>query len=156
VLLADQDRSTWDRPAIDTASHMVESILRRRKPGVYQNQAAIACLHSLAPSFEETDWPMVVELYDELLDANPSPVVALNRAIAIAMADGAEAGIAVVRESHPTPLSATTSPSPPPSANSRCAPATARVQRRTSRERWNCRRRRRRNGSCCENCVSAT
>ena len=98
IVLAEQDRSRWDMSMIaDGLRHLDQSasgdVVTR-----YHTEAAIAACHACAPSFEETDWPMVVELYDELLGANPSPVVALNRAIAIAMADGPEAGIAVVDE----------------------------------------------------------
>src|SRR5712691_3326988 len=64
----------------------------------YHTEAAIAACHATAPSFDETDWPRVVELYDELLATNPSPVVALNRAIALAMANGAAAGIAAAEK----------------------------------------------------------
>ena len=93
VLLADQDRSRWDHEAIARASQMVESILRRRKPGVYQIQAAIACLHSIAPSFEETDWSQIIVLYSLLEARLPTPVVRVNRAVAIAEVDGPAAGL---------------------------------------------------------------
>jgi RNA polymerase sigma-70 factor (ECF subfamily) len=92
VLLEDQDRSRWDRAEIDEGRSLVESALRRRRPGPYQLQAAIAACHSGA----ESDWPQIVRLYDELLRVQPSPVVELNRAVAVAMADGPGAGLAEI------------------------------------------------------------
>ncbi len=90
VLLEEQDRSLWDEDEIAEGRSLVESALRRRRPGPYQLQAAIAACHTGARS----DWPQIVALYDELLRLEPSPVVELNRAVAVAMADGAEAGLA--------------------------------------------------------------
>jgi RNA polymerase sigma-70 factor (ECF subfamily) len=83
-----QDRSVWDRAAIEEAHELVETALRAGPPGRFTLQAAIACLHAQAPSWEETDWPQIVTLYGALLERWPSPVVALNRAIAVSMADG--------------------------------------------------------------------
>jgi RNA polymerase sigma-70 factor, ECF subfamily len=83
-----QDRSVWDRAAIEEAHELVETALRAGLPGRFTLQAAIACLHAQAPSWEETDWPQIVTLYGALLERWPSPVVALNRAIAVSMADG--------------------------------------------------------------------
>jgi RNA polymerase sigma-70 factor (ECF subfamily) len=83
-----QDRSAWDRAAIEEAHELVEAALRAGPPGRFTLQAAIACLHAQAPSWEETDWPQIVTLYGALLERWPSPVVALNRAIAVSLADG--------------------------------------------------------------------
>jgi len=91
--LEDQDRSLWDRDAIEEGHHLVVAALRGggRRFGL---QAAIAALHATAPSYAETDWPQVLTLYDALLAAWPSPVVALNRAIAVSMVRGPEAALA--------------------------------------------------------------
>ena len=97
VLLEDQDRSAWDQGAIREGIDLVERALRmsdRRRPGPYALQAAISAVHAEALSFEETDWPQVLALYDVLQAAHPSPVVALGRAIAFGMVAGPEAGLA--------------------------------------------------------------
>jgi RNA polymerase sigma-70 factor (ECF subfamily) len=89
--LEDQDRGAWDRDAIAEADRLVVSALGapgRAAPGRFALQAAIAALHAQAPSYAETDWPQIVVLYDALLAVWPSPVVALNRAVAVAMVDG--------------------------------------------------------------------
>jgi RNA polymerase sigma-70 factor, ECF subfamily len=98
--LADQDRSAWDRRAIAEADRLVVRALTAsgRPPGRFALQAAIAALHAQAPSHAETDWPQILTLYDSLLAAWPSPVVALNRAVALAMVDGPAAALAVVEE----------------------------------------------------------
>lgn len=88
VLLEDQDRSSWDREAIAEADRLVVEALRGGRPGRYALQAAIATLHACAPSYAETDWAQIVQLYDALLAVWPSPVVALNRAVAVGMVDG--------------------------------------------------------------------
>jgi RNA polymerase sigma-70 factor (ECF subfamily) len=88
LLLDEQDRSAWDRAAIAEGDRLIVEALRGGRPGRFALQAAIAALHAEAPSFEETDWPQVVQLYDELLKVWPSPVVALNRAVAVAMVAG--------------------------------------------------------------------
>lgn len=88
VLLEAQDRGLWDRAAIAEGLARVERALRARPVGVYALQAAIAAVHAEAPSADATDWRQIVALYDVLLAARPSPVVALNRAAALAMADG--------------------------------------------------------------------
>jgi RNA polymerase sigma-70 factor (ECF subfamily) len=88
VLLEDQDRSQWDRAAIAEADRLVVEAMRGGSPGRYALQAAIATLHASAPSYPATDWPQIVELYDALLTVWSSPVVALNRAVAVAMVDG--------------------------------------------------------------------
>ncbi len=87
VLLADQDRSRWDRAAIDEGVALVVEAMRGG-PGRFTVQAAIAALHAQAPSYDETDWPQVLRLYDVLAAVWPSPVVDLNRAVALAMVDG--------------------------------------------------------------------
>jgi RNA polymerase sigma-70 factor (ECF subfamily) len=94
--LEDQDRSLWDRELIAEADRLVVAALRAGPPGRFALQAAIAALHAQAPSYDATDWPQVVALYDELLRVWPSPVVALNRAVAVAMVDGPAAALAEV------------------------------------------------------------
>jgi RNA polymerase sigma-70 factor (ECF subfamily) len=96
VLLPEQDRSLWDRARIAEGSALVERSLRSRRFGPYTLQAAIAAVHAEAPDTGATDWPQIAGLYDVLLRADPSPVVELNRAVAIAMRDGPEAGLALV------------------------------------------------------------
>ncbi|MBO0789148.1 MAG: RNA polymerase sigma factor, partial [Actinobacteria bacterium] len=98
LLLADQDRSRWDRAAIAEGTALVPEALRGGRPGRFALQAAIAALHDEAPSYAVTDWRQIVQLYGELLRAWPSPVVALNRAAAVAMADGPAAGLAEIAE----------------------------------------------------------
>ena len=93
VLLEQQDRSRWDRAEIAEGETLVESALRAGAVGPYQVQAAIAALHAAAPSVDETDWPQIAALYGVLAQLAPGPVVALNRAVAIAMADGPRAGL---------------------------------------------------------------
>jgi RNA polymerase sigma-70 factor, ECF subfamily len=98
VLLDEQDRSLWNRDQIGDASKLVEGALSSRGFGVYTLQAAIAALHAEAPSTEATDWAQIVALYDVMLRTDPSPVVELNRAVAVAMRDGPAAGLAVIDE----------------------------------------------------------
>ncbi|QTJ69286.1 RNA polymerase sigma factor [Rhodococcus sp. ZPP] len=98
VLLEDQDRGCWDRASIEEGSALVLTALTGGPPGPYGVQAAIAALHDEAADVATTDWPQVVALYDVLFAITPSPVVALNRAAAVAMRDGAEAGLALVEE----------------------------------------------------------
>ena len=93
LLLADQDRTAWDRPAIAEADTLVVSALRGGSPGRFALQAAIATLHAIAPTYTDTDWPQIVECYDLLLAVWPSPVVALNRAVAVSMVSGPEAAL---------------------------------------------------------------
>ncbi|HET9249599.1 MAG TPA: RNA polymerase sigma factor [Actinomycetota bacterium] len=95
VLLEDQDRARWDHAMIDEGLAVLDAALVARRPGPYQLQAAIAALHARAPRPEDTDWPQIAALYDRLARASPSPVVELNRAVAIAMADGPERGLAL-------------------------------------------------------------
>jgi RNA polymerase sigma-70 factor (ECF subfamily) len=97
VLLADQDRSRWDRALIAEALPLVEQALRRaRPPGPYALQAAIVALHAQAPSARDTDWTQIALLYRELARVAPGPVVELNRAVAVAEAQGPRAGLALV------------------------------------------------------------
>ncbi len=96
VLLEDQDRSRWNRALIAEGVGLVERALATRRFGPYSIQAAIAAVHAEAPNAEATDWPQIVALYDVLLRMDPSPVVELNRAVAIAMRDGPAAGLALV------------------------------------------------------------
>jgi RNA polymerase sigma-70 factor (ECF subfamily) len=96
VLLADQDRSRWDRALIEEGQAIVRSSLRVGRPGPYQVQAAIAAVHSDAPDAATTDWAQIVALYDLLWSMQPTAVVALNRAIAVAERDGPEAGLELV------------------------------------------------------------
>jgi RNA polymerase sigma-70 factor, ECF subfamily len=96
VLLGEQDRSLWDRAQISEAILLVEAALASRRFGGYTLQAAIAAVHAEAPDAEATDWAQIVGLYDALLRADPSPVVELNRAVALAMRDGPAAGLAQV------------------------------------------------------------
>ncbi|PZF81683.1 RNA polymerase sigma factor [Jiangella anatolica] len=94
--LEEQDRSRWDPGLIAEADRLVVGALRAGPPGRFTLQAAIAALHAQAPSYAETDWPQILTLYDELLRRWPSPVVALNRAVAVAMVDGPAAALAEV------------------------------------------------------------
>ena len=96
VLLEQQDRTLWDRQQIAEGVALVEQALRTRRVGPYVLQAAIGALHAEAPSSAQTDWAEVVGLYDVLLRVERSPVVALNRAVAVAMRDGPAAGLALV------------------------------------------------------------
>ncbi len=96
VLLADQDRSRWDRGLIDEGQALVRACLRRNQPGPYQIQAAISAVHSDAAIADDTDWRQILRLYDQLLVFAPTPVVSLNRAVALAEVDGPAAGLAAV------------------------------------------------------------
>jgi RNA polymerase sigma-70 factor (ECF subfamily) len=98
VLLEEQDRTRWDRTAIAEGLVLVEGALRdeRGKPGPYGLQAAIAALHAQAPTAAQTDWAQIAVLYGVLAQIAPSPVVALNRAVAVAMVEGPEAGLSAL------------------------------------------------------------
>ncbi|MGZ5351864.1 MAG: RNA polymerase sigma factor [Actinomycetota bacterium] len=96
VLLEDQDRSRWDHDMIDEGLALLDAAIVERRPGAYQLQAAIAALHARAPRPEDTDWPQIAALYGRLVRMTASPVVALNRAVAIAMADGPARGLPLV------------------------------------------------------------
>src|SRR5207253_4829027 len=94
ILLENQDRSLWNREQIAEGVALLEKALKSRRFGSYTLQAAIAAVHAEAQSIAATEWRQVVALYDQLLRIHPSPVVQLNRAVAIAMRDGPEAGLA--------------------------------------------------------------
>lgn len=94
LLLAEQDRTQWDRRAISEGVALVREALRRRPPGRFALMAAIAAVHAEAPTWQDTDWREVVALYDLLVQIWPSPVVALNRAVALGFSDGPAAGLA--------------------------------------------------------------
>ncbi|MBG0827129.1 sigma-70 family RNA polymerase sigma factor [Planomonospora sp. ID67723] len=96
VPLADQDRARWDRGLIAEGQALVRRCLRRGRPGPYQVQAAINAVHSDAPEAATTDWRQILQLYDLLLALDPSPIVALNRAVAVAEADGPQAALPLV------------------------------------------------------------
>ncbi len=97
LLLEEQDRSQWDRAAISEGAGLVAEMMRSsERPGRFALQAAIAAVHAQAPSYGGTDWPQLLRLYDGLLRAWPTPVVALNRAVVLAMVDGAEAALAEI------------------------------------------------------------
>jgi len=96
VRLADQDRTGWDRTRIGEGQDLLRTCLARNRPGQYQLQAAINAVHSDAACAAETDWPQILALYDQLYALSPSPVVALNRAIAIAEIEGPEKGLQLV------------------------------------------------------------
>jgi RNA polymerase sigma-70 factor (ECF subfamily) len=96
VLLGEQDRRRWDRSLIEEGQAIVRRCLRRDQPGPYQLQAAINAVHSEAATFEQTDWSQIVALYEQLLAVAPTPVVALNRAIAIGEVQGPTAALALV------------------------------------------------------------
>jgi RNA polymerase sigma-70 factor (ECF subfamily) len=101
VLLEDQDRASWDRAMIDEGIATLDRAMTFDAPGSYQVQAAIAALHAQALRPQDTDWPQIASLYDTLAVMSPSPVISLNRAVAIAMADGPQAGLALVDDLAP-------------------------------------------------------
>jgi RNA polymerase sigma-70 factor (ECF subfamily) len=96
VLLEDQDRSRWDQAAIAEGRTLVQAVLSTRRVGTYQLQAAIAALHDEAPDAAATDWAQIATLYQALVDLDPSPVVRLNHAVAVAFADGPAVGLAMM------------------------------------------------------------
>jgi len=98
VRLQEQDRSLWNRSALADASDMIIDCLRAGPPGRYVLQAAIASLYAEAPTYDQTDWPQIVALYDKLLEVWPSPVVALNRVVPLAMVSGPETALAEVEK----------------------------------------------------------
>lgn len=98
VLLEHQDRTRWDLPTIRSANALLVDCLRRRDPGPYQLQAYIASLHANARTAADTDWPAIVAAYDQLVAMTDSPVVRLNRCVAVAMADGPGAGLAAISQ----------------------------------------------------------
>ncbi|MEV6019040.1 MULTISPECIES: sigma-70 family RNA polymerase sigma factor [unclassified Streptomyces] len=98
VLLAEQDRTLWDRDLITEGQALVRRCLRRDRPGPYQIQAAVNAVHSDAPTAAATDWGQILRLYDQLMELAPSPVVALNRAVAVAETEGPRTALALVDE----------------------------------------------------------
>ncbi len=104
ILLADQDRSRWDRGLIHRGLHHLDRASEGDELSVYHLQAGIAAVHVVAADDASTDWPRLLALYDLLLSLAPSPVVALNRAVAIAKVDGAGAGLAALDEIDTTAL----------------------------------------------------
>jgi RNA polymerase sigma-70 factor, ECF subfamily len=96
VLLEDQDRSRWDRDRIGEGVRLLDRAMRLGPPGTYRLQAAVAALHAVAPTAAATDWRRILALYDRLVALAPSPVTALNRAVAVAMVEGPEAGLALM------------------------------------------------------------
>jgi RNA polymerase sigma-70 factor (ECF subfamily) len=96
VTLENQDRARWDRALVTEGVDTLDQALAMRSTGPYQLQAAIAACHATASDVATTDWPRIATLYDELLRVTSSPVVELNRALAVAMADGIPAGLALV------------------------------------------------------------
>ena len=107
VLLPDQDRSRWDRVAIGEGIALVREALERRPPGRFALMAAIAAVHAQASSWEATDWTEIVGIYDLLVAIWPSPVVALNRAVAVGLAEGPAAGLVALDRLGDEPLLAT-------------------------------------------------
>jgi RNA polymerase sigma-70 factor, ECF subfamily len=100
VTLPDQDRRRWDASLVAEGHDLVRACLRRGRPGPYQIQAAVNAVHTDARRAQDTDWRQVVALYDQLLALSPTPVVALNRAVAVAERDGPEAGLALLSDVH--------------------------------------------------------
>jgi RNA polymerase sigma-70 factor, ECF subfamily len=98
VLLGDQDRTRWDQAQIQEGQAILRRCLRRNQPGPYQLQAAISAVHADAPTLQQTDWPQILALYDQLLSVAPTPVVALNRAVAVGEVHGPAAALALVEE----------------------------------------------------------
>ena len=96
VRLSDQDRGRWDRGLIAEGQGIVRALVRRNQPGPYQLQASINAVHSAAASVAATDWKAILSLYDRLLALTPTPVVALNRAVAVAEVDGPAAALDLV------------------------------------------------------------
>lgn len=97
IVMEDQNRALWDHAQIREAELLLERALKRRRPGSYQIQAAISALHAQAPTYADTDWAQIAELYSVLMSLSDSPVIALNRAIAVSMVDGAAAGMRLLR-----------------------------------------------------------
>ena len=103
VRLADQDRALWDRDLIAEGHRLMRACLQRNQPGTFQLQAAVAAVHADATSAGATDWNQILALYDQLLAMHPSPIVTINRAVAVAEVDGPKAGLAALDEVEPTP-----------------------------------------------------
>ncbi|HEY9421228.1 MAG TPA: DUF6596 domain-containing protein, partial [Thermoanaerobaculia bacterium] len=98
LLLSEQDRTLWDREKITVGLHHLDRAARGTELSSYHLEAGIAACHATAPGHEKTDWPQILSFYDALLDLKPSPVVALNRAVALGMVEGPEAGLAAIEE----------------------------------------------------------
>jgi RNA polymerase sigma-70 factor, ECF subfamily len=96
ILLNEQDRTLWDRAQITEGLRLIQQALASRRFGPYTIQAAIAAVHARASTADDTDWSQIVALYDILIQADPSPIIELNRAVAVAMRDGLEAGLAII------------------------------------------------------------
>ncbi len=128
VLLADQDRTLWDRELIAEGHELVRACLRRNAPGPFQIQAAINAVHTDAAAADDTDWAQVVALYDQLLAVLPTDVVRLNRAVAVAEVDGPAAGLRLRRRS-----STSTATTPSTSCGPTCSPDWAGPPRRRQR-----------------------
>jgi RNA polymerase sigma-70 factor (ECF subfamily) len=114
ILLADQDRSLWNREQIAEGAALVERAIESRRFGPYTLQAAIAAVHAEAESADATDWSEIVGLYDVLLRAEPSPVIELNRAVAVAMRDGPTVGLQLIDAIFPAGICSTTGWRMPP------------------------------------------
>ena len=125
VLLADQDRRLWDRGLIDEGQELVRRCLRRGQPGPYQLQAAINAVHSDAPDTAGTDWGQIVTLYDQLMALQPGPVVALNRAVAVAELEGPGPALELVDAARTWTSTTASTPSGPTS----CGAWAARTKR---------------------------
>jgi len=98
VTLDEQDRTRWDRRSITEGTRLVDRALRMRRPGLFQLQAAISALHCQAETSDDTDWRQIVALYDVMMTIAPTPIVALNRAAAVSMAEGPEAGLVAIAQ----------------------------------------------------------
>ena len=98
ALLGEQDRRRWDRALIEEGQGIVRACLRRNQPGPYQLQAAINAVHADATTIDQTDWSQIIALYDHLLTLAPTPIVALNRAVAIGEVEGAAVALALIDE----------------------------------------------------------
>ncbi len=96
ILLRDQDRTRWDRGLVAEGQALVRKCLQRNQPGPYQIQAAINAVHSDAPAADATEWKQIVALYDQLLTFTPTPIVAMNRAVAVAEVDGPAQALALI------------------------------------------------------------
>ena len=136
MLLADQDRSRWDRALVAEGQDLVRRCLRRNRPGPYQIQAAINAVHSDAATAADTDWAQILALYDQLMAVAPSPVVALNRAVAVAEVSGPAAGLAARRRPGPRPPPPASTPSAPTCSAGSAAPGRGGGGLRRGDRRW--------------------
>src|SRR5260370_14850181 len=98
VILEEQDRSRWDQVRIEEGLELVQKALSMRRPGIYQLQAAIAAVHAEAASPEDTDWPQIAPLYQEIIPMSPSPVVALTPAVPLAMSQGPQPRLKQIKQ----------------------------------------------------------